>query len=298
MRLAVLSDIHSNNVALEVCIEYINHNRIDGVILLGDYVSDCPNPQCTLAHIKDLKEKYQTWSIRGNREEYFVDYHDKIITGWKYSSYKGSLLYTYELLTEEDIEGFRDLPHSMIIEIPGTDPITIAHGSPDSARELLDIDKENTKDWLRKISTNYILCGHTHRQVVYSYKDKLLINPGSVGVAIGAKATAHFAILEWNETSNLWDYELKAIPYNLERLHKLFDESDLIHKAYIWPKCILKSVETGINYGPICAKNAYDLAIAKHEVIYDRIVPEIYWEQAAIDLQIIEPPMESYYATK
>lgn len=285
MRIAVFSDIHSNNIAFEACIEYIKKIHIDGIIMLGDYVSDCPNPQKTLSQIKNLCQTYQTWLIRGNREEYFIDYHDGNTGKWKYSSYKGSLLYTYELLTSEDIEFFRNMPNTTVLSLPGTDSITLAHGSPSSARELLDMEKDNTKECLKYLKTRYLLCGHTHRQGAYEYKDKLLINPGSVGVAIGESATAHFALLEWH--NHKWNYEFKSIPYDVRKLKMQFDQSTLMSKANIWPRCILKSVESGINYGPICAKAAYDMAIAHHETIHDYIVPEVYWEQAALDLDII-----------
>ena len=48
-----------------------------------------------------------------------------------------------------------------------------------------------------EMQENYILSGHTHVQTYYRYKNKVLINPGSVGLAIGERATAHYAILEW-----------------------------------------------------------------------------------------------------
>ncbi|HAN21737.1 MAG TPA: hypothetical protein DCP51_08725 [Clostridiales bacterium] len=45
MKIALLADIHSNYVALEACLHYIDSNHFDGIVFLGDYISDCPYPQ-------------------------------------------------------------------------------------------------------------------------------------------------------------------------------------------------------------------------------------------------------------
>ncbi|ROR27339.1 putative phosphoesterase [Mobilisporobacter senegalensis] len=283
MRIAVLSDIHSNNVALNACIEYIDDNEVDGIIFLGDNISDCPDPQDTLSLIKQLDERYQTWHINGNREEYFIKHADgeEPFNRWTYSSEKGSLLYTYENLTKEDIECFRTRNNKEIVFINGTLPITIAHGSPGLTRELLYANQENTDKYLESLDTDYLLCGHSHKQFAYSKYGKLLINPGSVGVAIGVKEQAHMAMLEWNNEESVWKYQLLSIPYDFEKLCEIFYQSEIMEKAKLWPKLIMKSIETGINYAPICAKAAYDLAVQAGETVGWFGIPEKYWQEAA-----------------
>ena len=77
-------------------------------------------------------------------------------------------------------------------EIP--DEVTLTHGSPDSSRELLDEGMENTKQCLDQMDTEFLICGHTHRQGIYRYHGKTLLNPGSVGVAIGVSKRSHYQI--------------------------------------------------------------------------------------------------------
>lgn len=286
MRLAIVSDIHSNYIALAACIKEIKKQQLDGIVLLGDYVSDCPHPGETLKMLRQLRQEYTTWAIRGNREEYFIEYDDGTITDWNYSSYKGSLLYTYEHLKKEDLAWFRSMDNHMVVHIPETEPILIAHGSSNCSRELLDQGEENTMEFMRAQEHKYIVCGHTHRQCTYEYQGKTLINPGSVGVAIGVKKMAHFTILEWDGLR--WIAEHQAVPYDFEKLKDCFYQSGLMEKGKIWPLAIMKSIETGVNYGPLCAKRAYDLAIEHQENIVDRIVPERYWEIAARELGVLK----------
>ncbi|MDO5294326.1 MAG: YfcE family phosphodiesterase [bacterium] len=285
MKLVALSDIHSNSIALEACINDIKKEQVDGIVFLGDYVSDCPHPNDTLRMLREISKQYKTYFIRGNREEYFVDYREQKCDDWGYTSYKGSLLYTYEHLNDETLNWFESLPYTMVLEIEGAKPITLAHGSPFNTRELLDEDRENTKLCLKKMPTQYIISGHTHRQCVYRYGHKTLFNPGSVGVAIGAPKQAHYMVLEWKD--NDWIAERRSVAYDFDRLKEVFYGSHLMEKGKVWPLAILKSIETGINYGPLCAKRAYDLAIEHGEEVHDRIVPEKYWEIAAKEYQVL-----------
>ncbi|MDE7194759.1 MAG: metallophosphatase family protein, partial [Oscillospiraceae bacterium] len=48
MRLAVLGDIHANHKALEAVLAHIYEGEYDGLIFVGDYVTDCPYPRKTI----------------------------------------------------------------------------------------------------------------------------------------------------------------------------------------------------------------------------------------------------------
>ena len=285
MRLAVLSDIHSNNIAFEACIKDIEKSNIDGICLLGDYISDCPNPQATINLIRELKSRYKTWMIKGNREQYFIKHEEDIDDGWSYLSYEGSLLYTYDELSKKDLDIFRDLPMKVTVNISGTEPILMVHGSQRHLKELLFKDKDNTKQRMLEMQENYILSGHTHVQTHYRYKNKVLINPGSVGLAIGERATAQYAILEWSKKE--WKVELKAVPYEFEKIRDIFHNSSLMNKGGVWPYCILKSLDEGINYGPLCSKKARDYAVEDGVDIENKKIPKKYWLKAAKDLGVI-----------
>lgn len=288
MKLAVMSDIHSNVIALDVCISYIESHPVEGIVLLGDYVSDCPDPQLTLEKIRLLMERYPVYAIRGNREEYFLNYRDDPDLNWNCSSYQGSLLYTYERLKKEDLDWFEGLKNYDTLKLDGVPPICLVHGSPGFSKELLEAEADNTKEWLDKIEGNYILAGHTHKQTVFRYKGKTLFNPGSVGVAIGALGCAHMAYMTGSESG--WSCEFISLPYSLEKAEKWFHNSSLEKMANIWPKCILASMKNGCNMGPQCAKRAYDLAVINHEENIEGQggkAPEPYWEMAARELGII-----------
>lgn len=42
MKLAVLSDIHGNDIAFAACLSYLKQQDIDAYCLLGDYIGELP----------------------------------------------------------------------------------------------------------------------------------------------------------------------------------------------------------------------------------------------------------------
>ncbi len=83
MKYALLADIHGNYVALEKCLEYISDNHFDGIIFLGDYVTDCPYPKRVINLLKQTMKNNETYFVRGNREEYRINYHKNNCKDWK-----------------------------------------------------------------------------------------------------------------------------------------------------------------------------------------------------------------------
>ncbi|BBF45485.1 serine/threonine protein phosphatase [Lachnospiraceae bacterium KM106-2] len=285
MRFAVLSDIHSNHIALSACLAELAKEEVDGYFFLGDYVSDCPHPTKTMDLLKEIRDTKKAYFVRGNREESLLEYDMMENKDWKNSSYQGSLLYTYERLRKEDLEWFASMPNHQSIELPDGIKVMLAHGSPFETRDLLNADEDITKEILDKIDEDYLFCGHTHKQFVFHWEGKVLLNPGSIGVAIGPPKSAHYSIVEI-ENNGKMKVQQKFVEYDYNELKEEFLHSSLMQQGMMWPKNILKSIETGINYGPICAKRAYEIAVEEQVPIKMYHVPERFWIRAANELHI------------
>ena len=74
MDIAVLSDIHSNHSAFQACFDYAVGKGITNFVLLGDYITDAPYPQKTMELIYVIRKYFNCWMVRGNREEYLLNY--------------------------------------------------------------------------------------------------------------------------------------------------------------------------------------------------------------------------------
>lgn len=282
MRLAILSDIHGNYAALDECYQYIDSHNIDGIIYLGDYISDFPYPLKTMNMIFEKADEYKSWFIKGNREEYLISHHENPDDDWEYSSSTGSLLYTYEELNEDIIDFFSSCKIVERIDFEDCQSLTICHGSPTKTKDQLKSGSELTKKHLMNLDTDYLLCGHTHTGFTYSFSGKTLINPGSVGVPTNNQTKSQFAILEWSDDK--WESKLIELEYNMDKIIEDFTTSGLIQKANIWSKSIIKTIQTGINYSDSCLRLIKELS---QENVNSEFTREELWELAAKKLNII-----------
>lgn len=217
MQLALVSDIHSNYKALEAFLAYIEKRDVDGIICLGDYLTDCPYPQRTLGMLRNMmsedimppqsegertsakhtmpSKKYSCYMIRGNREQYLIDNFYKP-QGWKPSSANGVLYYTSKQITEADIHFFESLPAARTLEMEGCPSMCICHGSPTDLRGNFLEEPKLKDEALRNLKEDYLFGGHSHHQEIYCKFGKTYVNPGSLGIAIdGVGRRAQFAML-------------------------------------------------------------------------------------------------------
>jgi predicted phosphodiesterase len=73
MRLAIISDIHGNLVALEAVLADIAQQHCDQIICLGDVVEDGPNPRECLHKILELGCE----TVMGNTDERMLKFHGR-----------------------------------------------------------------------------------------------------------------------------------------------------------------------------------------------------------------------------
>ncbi|MDD4849700.1 MAG: metallophosphoesterase family protein [Gemmiger sp.] len=285
MKIAVLSDIHGNYVALERCLAYSKNIGIEKYVFLGDYVGELAFPQKTMEIIYNLKNTYECYFVRGNKEDYWIDYQANGETGWKeQDSTTGSLYYTYKNLTTKDIDFFKRLPYVDDINLPGYPTITICHGSPNSANEKLLPNSQKTFAIMEQTQNSIILCGHTHIKERIERKEKLVLNPGSVGVSLHGKGKAQFLILDSGNGN--WNYTFVNQDYDVDKVIEDLYQSGLSEKAPGWCAVTINLLRTGeIAHGTVLARA---MALCKQDIGYCEWphIPEAYWKKAIAELII------------
>lgn len=289
MKIGVIADIHSNLLAFKACMDYLEQERCEEYIFLGDYVSDIPYTRETMDYLYQVIKRHKCHLLRGNREDYMLeqrrvlreekDYAKKWIPG----SGSGNLLFAYEQLTEEDLDFFEQLPISFRYEREGYPSIACAHGSVESNRKLLQLEDPDTKEYLLALEEDYLLAGHTHIQGAIEYRGKTYINTGSCGIAIGVSGLAHCAILEGQQS---WNYRLLEIPYDKDQIIKDYFSSGLFDIAPWFTSSNIHNLRTGIDRTAKMVERAKEL-----QEIADRTrqwpdIGEEFFEQAARELQI------------
>ena len=275
MDIAVFSDIHGNHSALQACIDVAVGRGITNFILLGDYVTDSPNPQKTMELIYVLKQYFNTWIIRGNREEYLLNYRKNGQGNWRKGSASGALLYTYENLTEKDFNFFESLPNYGIWEQKGFPSIEYCHGSPTDTSELLFKEKRNTKKVLTHLKTGILLHGHTHVQESFTYRGKKAVNPGSIGIPWYYDGKAQFCILHGN--GKTWEEEFVQLDYNRKEILREFKNSGICTYAPAWAAVTMHTIRTGVDLNQTVLLRAMRLCEQERGVARWPNIPEKYW---------------------
>lgn len=228
MRLAVISDIHGNLPALEKTFAFIDNVNVDGIIWCGDYVTDILLSHEVLEFIKLKNKKYRHWIIKGNREDYMIDYHNSSDKDFSMIDVTGSLLLTYNSLSDSDINYISTLPDEVVVDIKGCPQIFVSHTLDSNCRY------------------RYHVFGHIHKQGLFIKNGCRFINPGSVGQCCSDAPGLEFALLEL--VNGEWNTHFYHMDYNIDYVSKFIRNSDLYECRYHWADVLIKTLETGHNY--------------------------------------------------
>ena len=280
MKIAALGDIHSNHIALEACCEWIEKNNIDGIAFLGDYVSDCPYPQKTMSLLRKLDSEYPCYFVRGNREDYMLAHRYRLTEEWEYNSQSGSLLYTFENLTGEDMRFFEAMPVGMEIKLDGYPVFSICHGSMQDNRRLFFGESEDTYSVIDELTTSLTLCGHCHIPYSVTRNGKTIINGGTVGIPCNGQTDAQFLVLQ--SDGGEWTASQISVPYDRQRVIEEFHESGLDKKADVWARSIIAMLKTGRHYNDECVRLVRKMCAERQADFSD----EELWQEAASVLGI------------
>ena len=241
MRVAVLSDIHSNYHAFLACYEDALEHCAECFIFLGDYVSDLAMTREVLDLVYEIRSKYPTVCLRGNREKYMLDCADGI-AAFARGSKTGSLLYTYQQLRQKDLDFFRQLRISDTVKLEGI-TVEIAHAAMDNDRYYFDSKDGRAAHIFPKMKYDYLLTGHCHKQYAMRQDGKTILNPGSVGVPHGGSRSAKYALLDIADGS--LNCKLREVAYDIEAAIRSQFDSGLVRCAGFWAIGILHDLITG-----------------------------------------------------
>lgn len=285
MDIAVLADIHGNYIALDKCIKYAEKRNIDTFLFLGDYVGELAYPEKAMDRLYAIKEKYNCIFIRGNKEEYWIDYRKNGNENWgweDYNSTTGMLFYAYNHLSKKDIDFFEALPIKQRIEFEGHPPFLICHGSPYWVNEKMIPNSDRIFEIMESSETGLIICGHTHIQNKTIHNGKTTLNPGSVGMPLLSEGETQFLILHSHEKG--WQEEFVSLEYEVDEVIEDMRKDNLMLHAPYWSYI----TERVLRNGRISNAQVLDKAMALcredvGECVWPHI-PERYWEQAVKEL--------------
>lgn len=278
MRIAALTDIHSNFHALQACLARAKAMGAQRFIFLGDYTSDCALPRETIDALRATEREFPCTFIRGNRDDAQIDCR-KNGCKWQWGSQGGSLRYTYESLRESDLDWLEGMPGPMRLELPGCAPLLLCHGSPENQRELLYEHAQPTKKWAARIEGT-MLCGHSHKTFLHKEAHSQIVNCGTVGVPGSGDSRSVFALLE-SDAERGWQARFVPVEYDIEGAVEAIRTSGLLEKAPYWARGIIAELRTGRAFSMACLLLAQRIAAREGAPLNEE-----HWRQAGEKLGI------------
>lgn len=228
MKIAVFSDIHGNDVALDAVIEDTKKEKVDTYIVAGDLITDFPVSNEIIDKIRNLTP----YVIKGNREAYLDEYLvTKNLDRWKKIQNK-TLACIYESLSQENVEYIQSLPEQLSLNLDGL-TIRVVHGALDGISKCIDLEKQDILELeTQKFEEQILIMGHTHATPSYiECNGKFMINDGSVGLP-RYSTNAQYVMINY-ELGKL-EIKTKEVPYNKEKLKEEIRQFVNLKDTYIW----------------------------------------------------------------
>ena len=231
MRLAVLSDIHSNLVALDAVLDDLARApAVDEVWACGDIVGYGPQPNEVIGRLKERNAR----AVMGNHDGAAVGL---VEVAWFNDAAAVAIEWTAEVLTAESREYLAALPQR---RVEGS--LTSVHGSPRDPIWEYVTSAAVAAASMGAFETRICLFGHTHFPMVYAQDDdgmretigtpgpatalpggRLMLNPGSVGQPRDGDPASAYLLVDLDAQT----LEFRRVPYDIERTQALMREARL-----------------------------------------------------------------------
>ena len=198
-RIAVLSDVHGNVVALEAVRKAIKKEKPDAIVVAGDHALNGPDPAAAIDALRAM-EADGAVIVQGNTDIAVADFDYAAAYPWHTDGVPDALRYAtewaHDALGEERLDWLRRLPAERRIRLEET-LVLVTHASPGSQTSGfdLDLDASVTLERLSRTDARIICCGHTHIPDVRDFGWKQVVNDGSAGYVFDGDPTASWALV-------------------------------------------------------------------------------------------------------
>lgn len=226
IRLAVLSDIHGNLLALDAVLADIQmQGSPDLYWILGDLSAFCPWPSDTLARLRALPS---VEFLRGNTNRYLVTGRRPSVPvetqrDWKrmpetLRSRDATFRWAVQRLSYEDYEFLRDLPMQLQRDVSDYGRIVAVHAAleNDETNVYPDTPQDELRSYVSQFEARLVLYGHTHRTMNRRVEHARLVNSGSVGIPLDGDPRPAYALIDFEDDD--CRVAVRRVAYNRERV--------------------------------------------------------------------------------
>jgi predicted phosphodiesterase len=199
-RLAVLSDVHGNLIALEATLAAIRDASPDAILVAGDLVLNGPDPGGSVDALRAL-DGDGALIVSGNTDiavadfdfgAAFPQYPEGVPDGVRIAAE-----WAHDELSEEQLGWLRRLPAERRLRADDDTLVLVVHASPGSQTRGFDqaLDANVILDRVGATDARVVCVGHTHVPEVRDLGWKVIVNDGSAGWVFDGEPTASWALV-------------------------------------------------------------------------------------------------------
>lgn len=177
-RIALISDIHGNEIALRHVFRSIRELGTDQVVCLGDVATLGVAPR----EVLDMLKYEGCPCIAGNHDDYVLG--GPLDDGHAATDVlRDAILWCRDELSSPQLEFVRGFEEGLLLPLGKHHILHLFHGSPSSnlVNLLPDTPSSELTTLLGEPRGTVMAGGHTHIQMLRQHQGTLLVNPGSVG---------------------------------------------------------------------------------------------------------------------
>jgi predicted phosphodiesterase len=184
MRLALLSDIHGNAIALDAVLAELGANPPNQVVCLGDAIQGGAQPAMVVSRLRELGCPV----VMGNADDFLLtaaDSPNEDIDDHRRRVLSEVRAWSLSQLSPNDLEFIRGFQPTVEVDLGHGRSLLCFHGSPLSFNDVIlpTTPDEDLLKFLAGYLPRFMCGGHTHVQHLRRMRDSFYFNPGAVGFA-------------------------------------------------------------------------------------------------------------------
>lgn len=214
MRVAIISDIHGNQIAFDAVLQDLAQQPpVDELVIAGDLCLNGPCPKQVLEMIQELDCPV----VQGNVDIEVVNEAPE-----KGVKKRTTVAWTREQIGQEGIDYLASLPVSHLVTNPTGTDLLVVHANPLNQEDAIfpNAPDDTLEHLLGGLEPNIgaLAYGHLHIAYTRRWRNLLLADVGSCGVPRDEDIRASYAILSSQES--VWEAEIRRVPYDVKAVVK------------------------------------------------------------------------------
>jgi predicted phosphodiesterase len=219
MRVAILSDIHGNAVALEACLDDLAaEGGADRIVAAGDLCMDGPRPRKVVRRLREIGASV----LRGNTDRMIalddpMQYDDDDRDG---------IMWQRGALGQEIVAWLGAAPQTLAFG-EGPEGLLICHATPKSDEEHVwpDAADDQLERVFYGVGQRTLAFGHLHVPYVRVWRERMLVNVASAGLPKDGDHRAHYAIL--TQRGDGWSVRSRRVVFDVDKVEKQLRKSGI-----------------------------------------------------------------------